>query len=431
MRDLVLVPIIVAICLAALRHPWIGVLGWTWVSLMNPHSYAWVVRDWPIAAFVAGATLLGTLVTSDRRRFFVTPETAFLALFMVWITVTYPFSFNVDGSFGMWAKVLKIDFMILVTIVVLHTRKQIEGLIWVVVLSLAFYGVKGGIFTIMTGGVHRVYGPGGFIEGNNEIALALIIVIPLMRFLQLEAQQKWAKPAWAAAMTLTAIAALGSQSRGALLAIGAMAVFLWLKSPRKLVFGVGIVLVSFLALGLMSDIWDTRMASISNYEEDTSAMGRINAWWMTWNLAKDNFMGGGFDIYTKALFARYAPDPSDLHAAHSVYFQVLGEQGFPGLAIWLLIWVFVWRSASWLIREGARTEETRWCRSLGAMTQVSLVGYAVGGAFLSLAYFDLPYDVLAMVVLAKRWIQEQRAAVDAKSPAPVMTTGLPPVGHAR
>src|SRR5262249_11166040 len=154
------------------------------------------------------------------------PETALLTLFMIWITLTYPFSFNVEGSYPMWAKVMKIDFMILMTLVLLHTRKQIAGFIWVVVLSLGFYGVKGGIFTIMTGGVHRVFGPGGFIEGNNEIALALIMVIPLMRLLQLQEHRKWARLAWAAAMTLSAIAALGSQSRGALLAIGAMAIFL-------------------------------------------------------------------------------------------------------------------------------------------------------------------------------------------------------------
>jgi probable O-glycosylation ligase (exosortase A-associated) len=136
---------------------------------------------------------------------------------------------------------------------------------------------------------------------------------------------------------------------------------------------------------------------------------------MAWNLANDQFIGGGFDIYNAAIFLRYAPDPKDIHAAHSIYFQVLGEQGFVGLFLFLLLWFLVWRSAGWLIREGRRSEDTKWCRNLGAMSQVCLVGYAVGGAFLSLAYFDLPYDILVIVVLTKRWLQEHRASVKATS----------------
>ncbi|MEO8304478.1 MAG: putative O-glycosylation ligase, exosortase A system-associated [Betaproteobacteria bacterium] len=416
MRDLVFIPLIIVLCGLAFRHPWMGVLTWTWLSLMNPHAYTWAAATMPLAAVVAGSTFIGMLTSSDPRRLLVTREVVVLALFMFWVTITYPFSFVLEGSFDMWSKVMKIDVMILVTLVLLQSRRQIELLVWVVVISLGFYGVKGGIFTILTGGTHRVYGPGGFIGGNNEVALALIMVIPLMRFLQLEARNTWMKWGWAAAMILTATAALGSQSRGAFLAIGAMAIYLWIKSPRKLVFGVGIVLGGFLVLGLMSDAWDVRMGTIANYEQDASAMGRINAWWMAWNLAKDNVMGGGFDIYNSAVFARYAPDPLSIHAAHSIYFQVLGEQGFIGLFLFLLMGAFVWRSANWVMRNAGQSEDTKWCRNLGAMCQVSLVGFAVGGAFLSLAYFDLPYDVLAMVVLTKRWLQEHLLSAPTVAP---------------
>jgi putative inorganic carbon (hco3(-)) transporter len=416
MRDYVFISLLIALCGLAVRHPWTGVLSWTWISVMNPHAYTWAAATMPVAAAVAGSTFVGALITREARRFFVAPESAMLLLFMMWITFALPFSFSVEGSYDMWWKVMKIDIMILVTLVLLQSRRQIELFVWVVVLSLGYYGVKGGIFTIMTGGAHRVLGPGGFISGNNEIALGLIMVIPLMRFLQLQARRHWAKLVWTPAMVLTAVAALGSQSRGAFLAIAAMAIYLWIKSPRKLVFGVGIMLTAFAALGLMSDAWDARMSTISTYETDGSAMGRINAWWMAWNLAKDNFTGGGFDIYNPAIFVRYAPDPRDVHAAHSIYFQVLGEQGFVGLFLFLLLWLLVWRSAGWLIREGNRSEDTQWCRNIGAMCQVSLIGYAVGGAFLSLAYFDLPYDVLAAVVLAKRWLQDHKAAATEARP---------------
>ena len=208
-------------------------------------------------------------------------------------------------------------------------------------------------------------------------------------------------------MLLCTVAALGSHSRGALLAIGAMATVLWWRSPGKLKYGLIIAVVGIVALAFMPETWMTRMTSISEYKADASALGRINAWWMAWNLASDRFLGGGFEIYTPEIFSLYAPDSLDLHQAHSIYFQVLGEHGFVGLFLFLLLWGMVWRQAGKLRKEGLAQPETHWISYLGSMCQVSLAGYAVGGAFLSLAYFDLPYNLLLLVVLSRRWLDRK------------------------
>lgn len=408
MRDLLVVGIVFIGSLYALRQPWIGIMLWTWVSMMNPHALAYgFAQNFPVAAIVAIATLIGLLITKERRNPITTPAATCLALFMVWICITYIFSYNVVDSTEMLKRVLKIDLMILVSLALLSTRKHIEIFIWVVTLSLGFYGVKGGIFTIKSGGNYLVWGPGGFIEGNNELALALIVVIPLMRYLQLQATRKWVQHGFSVAMILTAASALGSNSRGALLGIVAMAFYLWLKSPKKIVFGTAMVVVGVALVTFMPDQWSNRMNTISTYEEDSSAMGRINAWYTAFNVATSRFTGAGFDMYTPQIFALYAPNPSDIHAAHSIYFQVLGEHGFFGLLLFLGIWWFVWQTGNWLIRNGGKIPETLWCKHLGAMCQVSLVGYAVGGAFLSLAYFDLPYNILVIAVLTRRWLEEK------------------------
>ena len=212
MRDALLAVVLLAIAFRALKHPWIGVMGWTWLSLMNPHSYSFQLKTMPVAALFAGATLLGLAFTRDRRSFFVTPETVALIVFMLWMCITFPFSFEVGNSYDMWSRVMKIDFMVLVTMVLLHSRKHIMAFVWVTAGSIAFYGIKGGIFTIATGGGHRVWGPEGtFIEGNNEVALALVIIIPLMRFLQVSSESRYLRLALTAAMILCAAAALGTQ----------------------------------------------------------------------------------------------------------------------------------------------------------------------------------------------------------------------------
>lgn len=76
------------------------------------------------------------------------------------------------------------------------------------------------------------------------------------------------------------------------------------------------------------------------------------------NLARDRFPGGGFDVSDAAIFARYAPNPMDVHAAHSIYFQALGEHGFVGLLIYLALGIATWRTAAAIIR---RTRASRNC----------------------------------------------------------------------
>lgn len=422
MRDLIILVILLYGTLRAFTHPYIGMLTWTWVSIMNPHRMGWHLSSYPVAAIVGGATLIGLFVTRDKRYFFMTPPSLFLLLFSLWMCITYLFSFYPDECTFMLSRVMKINFMIFVAMMVLYTRQHIIALVWVLVFSIGFYGAKGGAFTIATGGSYRVWGPpGSFIEGNNEVALAMIMVIPLMYFLRSLYHQVWVRRALLAAMFLTAASALGSQSRGALLALVAMALLFWWRldavdvhagkkvGNQRAMLGALIVLAGVAFTLFMPESWHQRMDTIGTYQQDASAMGRINAWHMAWNLASHNFFGGGYSIYNHEIFMLYAPDPDDVHAAHSIYFQVLGEHGFIGLILFLLVWWFTWRCAGWLRVNAGHDDETRWASVLGSMVQASLAGYAVGGAFLSLAYFDLPYNLMVLVVLARRWVEHQQA----------------------
>jgi putative inorganic carbon (hco3(-)) transporter len=232
-------------------------------------------------------------------------------------------------------------------------------------------------------------------------------VIPLMRYLQMQMQSRWARHVMTGCMLLMAASALGSHSRGALLAIGAMAVVLWWRGKNK--FGGAFVMVAggALMLSMMPAEWWERMNTIKTYNDDDSALGRINAWWMAYNLAKDRFFGGGFQVSLPELFALYAPEPLRLHAAHSIYFMVLGEHGFIGLFLFLTLFTLAYFSAGRLRKQGQRQPQTQWLSDLGSMCQVALVGYAVGGAFLSLSYWDLPYNIIIVIVVGCRWLDRK------------------------
>ena len=355
--------------------------------------------------------MLSLVMTREPKSLPLTPVSVLLLLFVGWMNVTAPFALLPEASWVQWNKVMKIMLMSFVIMMVIRTRRDIVRLVWVLVGSIGYYGVKGGIFTIRSGGTERVWGPEDtFIGDNNALALALIITIPLMYYLQQNTDKRWVRHGLSAAMLLSALAALGSYSRGGLLAIAAMGLFMWLKSDRKLVLGALLGAVAPLLLAFMPERWAERMDTINTYQDDVSAMGRLNAWRMAWNLARERFLGGGFDVSDAAIFARYAPNPMDVHAAHSIYFQALGEHGFVGLIIYLALGVATWRTAAAIIRRTRGQPELRWAHGLATMSQASLIGFAVGGAFLSLLYFDMPYYLMAALIATRIIVERQAPA---------------------
>lgn len=419
MRDLLVTAMVFGVLPFIFKRPWIGILLWSWLGYMNPHRQTWgFAYDFPFAMITAIVTITAFVFSKEKKDMPWTRETVVLLLFIFWMLITTFFAFYTDVAWMQWNKVWKIQLMTFLVAMLIKDRHQLHWMIWVIALSLGYYGVKGGIFTILTGGAHRVWGPAGtFIGGNNEIALALVMTIPLIRYLHLQAERQWVRWGLASAMVLSAVSAMGSQSRGALLAMLAMAFFLWTKSRSKMVTGVYMLIGLGIVAAVMPQSWYDRMDTIKTYEEDPSALGRINAWNMAFNLASDRVMGGGFETFRAPTFHLYAPEPLRVHDAHSVYFEVMGEHGFIGLGLFLLMGIFTWFRAQQVIRLCKKDAERKWASDLASMAQVSLVGYAVGGAFLGLAYFDLPYHLMIIVVLTAKFSGVLNSPQAANAPA--------------
>ena len=432
MRDLLITAIVLAALVYAFRRPWAGVILWTWLSIMNPHRLAFgFAYDAPFAAMAAGVTLMALLLTKDPVKLPSSGPVRFLILFIIWMTITTAFAYHPGESFDQLTKVFKIQLMTLVALAVLHEKKHILMFVWINALSLGFYGVKGGVHTILTGGGSRVWGPGGFIGGNNEIGLAMLVIIPFLYYAFLQAKPHWLRLGLIGAMLLTTIAVLGTQSRGAFVGIAAMGVVLWWRAPRKLLSGALIITTAVVALGVMSEQFAERMGTIKTFEDDSSAVGRLYAWQTAVNIANSRPFGAGFAMYTQAISDRYAPGLNfegkidskilEARAAHSIYFQVLGEHGWVGLVLYVGVFVLTWRIAARLRKRTRNDAELKWVHQLASMSQVALVGFAVGGAFLSLAYFDLPYNIMIILVVTSRWLSQRNPAPPAAAPNPPIT----------
>ncbi|MGC2048926.1 MAG: putative O-glycosylation ligase, exosortase A system-associated [Gallionella sp.] len=401
MRDIILTVVVFGVLLLTFKHPHYGIYLWSWLSYMNPHKLGWgFATNMPFALFTAVVTMTAFLISKEPKRLPWTPETILLVIYLGWVTFTTFFALYPELAWVEWQRVMKIQVMTLLTAMLVTDRKRLDGLVWVIALSLAFYGVKGGIFTILQGGMYHVKGPATtFIEGNNEIALALIMTVPLLRYLLLQVQNNLIQLGLATAMVLTGLAAIGTQSRGAMLAAAAMGGLLWLKSRKKATTAIFIVAAIGLIAAIMPQQYWDRINTIKTYEQDDSAMGRINAWHTAFNMAKDRITGGGLQAFQGPTFKRYAPDPNNVHDVHSIYFEPMGEQGFIGLSMFLLIGLLAWRTGRMVIRECQNDPDRKWAADLAAMAQVSLIGYATGGAFLGLSYFDYPYHLVIILVL--------------------------------
>ena len=410
MRDLLIASIVFGMLPFVLKRPFWGILLSAWLGYMNPHLLCYgFMQSMPVVQIVAIATLIGMLASKEAKRMVWSRETVVLVIFIMWMGITTTQAFYLEAAVDQYIKVMKIQILTFMALLLLTSREKVDLFVWVIVLSLGFYGVKGGVFTIANGGSYRVQGPGGFIGGNNELALALIMMIPLMRYLQLQSPSKWIRRGLVCAMALSAIAAIGTYSRGALLGMTGMLLFFVWRSDRKFVWASAIILFAVLLLPLMPDTWWERMGTIRTYGEDNSAQGRLTAWTMAWNLAQDRLMGGGFMVALPFVYAIYAPEATTSLVAHSIYFQIMGEHGFIGLFLFMLVGVLTWLDAAKLRRTYAGNADLKWAADLGSMMQVSMIGFAVTGAFLSMAYFDLPYNVMAISALALRIASREAA----------------------
>ncbi|WP_174625866.1 putative O-glycosylation ligase, exosortase A system-associated [Candidatus Methylobacter favarea] len=401
MRDILVTLIVLVGCIYTLKRPYIGILLWSWLSYMNPHRLCFgFAYNAPFAQITAIVLLGSMLLSGEPKKFPFNPITFFWIIFVLFMGITTFFAYFPDIAALHYNRVIKIQLVVFLTLMLINDIDKLNKLIWIIVLSIGYYSVKGGLFTLLSGGAFRVWGPAGsYIEENNSLAVAVLMVIPLMIYLYQINDKKWIKRGLLAAIIFSLFNVLGSQSRGALIAIIAVGAFYWIKSQSKMVSGIVMAILAMSLLAFMPDSWYQRMDTINNYEQDSSAMGRINAWIYAYNAANDNLLGMGFESWSKETFALYAPNPKNVHAAHSIYFSVLGDHGWIGLFLYLLIYFMTWRKLTNIIKKTSKNEELKQIHNLAKMLQVAFIAYFTGGIFLSLSYFDLPWHLISIVII--------------------------------
>ena len=420
MRGLLVLTTIFGSLPYCLTQPWIGVLMFSWISYMNPHRYAWgMARTFPVAMIVAIVTLVGLLVTKEKWR--LPRDSATVVIVCLWLLfcVTTFFAFNQAYAWSQLIQVSKILLMTFVTIILINTPKKLRYLLLVIALSIGLIGLKGGIWAITSGGQNRVYGPAGsFLADNNDIALALNMTLPLLWGLANGEINKWLRGLLRVCLAMSVVAIVFTYSRGGFLALVLVGFMMLLKARYKSLAVITLVLGVLALAVIVPGQWTDRMNTIQQGSQDASANGRINAWRTGINIALSRpLVGGGFGTYTWDIFAIYSPQPWNVHDVHSNYFEMLGEHGFIGFGLYMLLLIYCLVSLSRLKWIVVRDPTLNWARYYPDMIQTSMLAYMLGGAFLGRAYFDLFYHLVAVIVILGRLVAEGRTQ---KSAAPAV-----------
>lgn len=418
MRDVLLLLVIFSALLVALRYPFIGIVTWAWFTLMSPHQMAYGSFGIPLNLVIAAVTIFSLTIHGEFKRGGMDVITGLLFLFSGWLFVAQSFSLNQELSAEYFDRFIKTILFVIICAQVTTDKLRLHTLLWIIVLTLGYYGAKGALFTILTLGEYRVQGiTNTILEDNNHMGIALATVLPLILYLRGQASHPWLRHGLMALFVMTIISVFGTHSRGAFISLVIFSGYLWAKSNHKVSILAALIIISIPMVAFMPAKWTERMATIGEATQDASFMGRIDAWVINYKLAEKNpVTGAGLrNSYDKDIAKQAAPLRADsAKAAHSIYFEILGGTGFVGLALYLGILGTAFFSARMIYLKRKRAEKDDWVLSFGYYTQISLAVFFVGGASVSLEMWDGYWLLIAMTAALSRVSDKEAKHLDVR-----------------
>ena len=340
MRDIVVSLLILGALPTAFKKPFVGLLLFSLLAYMRLQDLSWgFARDVRWSFYVVIVTFAGFFASRNERKFMIIELRTILMMIMV-VLVALSIVKN-EGlalrNFPLFTEYAKIILIALFTTGMVNSRDRLRMMVWVIALSFAFFGFKGGLVGLMTGGtVPILRGPGGMLKDNNDFALALAMGVPMMLLIGRSEKREILRRALVLCVPLTAITIALTHSRGGFLAlVMGLCVLVW-RSRNKLAGFSVMALISLAALFAAPASYVERIGSISEYEQDDSAQARFAAWRTAGVMIQANpIFGVGFGRFQDN-YEKYDPagklgalKEHGSHVAHNSYLQIWAECGTP------------------------------------------------------------------------------------------------------
>ena len=434
-RDLVFIAFLAALFGFGLKRPFLLVLVYIYIDIVSPQRLTYyLLNAVPISLIAVLAAVGGWALTDDKRGLRIAPRQILIGLLLVYCGITTRFAdFPIEAA-DKWDWVWKALAFGAFLPFTLRTRLRIEALLLFMTLSAGSIIIVGGIKTLASGGGYgelnlMVTNNTGLYEGSIISAVA-VTMIPIILWLAKYGtifRPDWRVRGFAWALVFACLLIpVGTSARTGLLCIGLLAVLMLRDVKRRLLYLAALGVAGLIATPLLPSSYTERMGTIKTYQGDESASTRLAVWAWTWDYAKSHPLGGGFNAYlqnrvsyelveTSGTAANTQTDrrraQDKARAYHSSYFEVLGEQGWPGVILWLSINIGGLIRME-ILRRRHRSEDDplRWGGALAGALQHAHLIYLLGAAFVGIAFNPFIYQLIGAQIGLDTYLTARRSA---------------------
>jgi probable O-glycosylation ligase (exosortase A-associated) len=434
-RDLAFIAFLFALLGAGFRRPFLFVLAYAYIDIVSPQRLTYLLlNSVPISMLAVTLAVVGWLVFDDKKDVRVAPRQFLIVLLLgycLYTTLHADFPLEAQDKWEwVWKALVFAAFLPLT----LRTRLRIESLLLFMVLSAASIIIVGGIKTVGSGGGYgelnlMVTNNSGLYEGST-ISTVAIAIIPLIVWFTRHGTifaPDWRVKGFSYALIFACLLIpVGTSTRTGLLCIGLLALLMIRDTKRKFLYLGALGALGLAAVPFLPSSFTERMETIKTYEADASASTRIAVWKWTMDYVKTHPMGGGFEAYrqNQIRYEKVATKQEDgttakvdrslevdkARAYHSAYFEMLGEQGWPGLAIWLLINVSGLFRMEVLRRRYRKPEPGQeWIAPLASALQSAHFIYLLGAVFIAIAFQPFVYMLIGAQIGLDTYCSRKRA----------------------
>lgn len=437
MRDLIFVGYLAAIMLLAFKRPFLFTLIYAYIDIVSPQRLSYfLLNSIPLSLVMFVLAFLGFLVSDNKKNVRIAPRWVLLLVLLAYCGYTTTVAAEPVAALEKWSWVWKALVFAAFLPLTLHTKLRIEALVLTMVLCASALIVTGGIKTAAGGGgygslVILIDDNSGLFEGSI-ISCVAITIIPLILWLAKHGtifKPDWMVRLYAAALILACLLIpVGTQARTGIVCIAVLGLLLLRYARYRMLYLGAVAIIGLAAIPFLPSSFTERADTIKDYQADESASTRIAVWAWTWEYVKEHPMGGGFEVYRQnrirydmAQKENANETPSvDMPAVkevvdqgrafHSSYFEMLGEQGFPGLIIWLVIQLGgVWRMEviQRLYRKRDRADES-WVAPLATALQNAQIIFLVGSLFVGIAFQAYFFMLTALQIGLDTYLSRRR-----------------------
>jgi probable O-glycosylation ligase (exosortase A-associated) len=434
MRDIFFIVFLAAILGMAVRRPFLFIFAYAYVDIVAPQRLSYYLLNSVQLSLIVFSLALGGWMLADNKR-----DTRFdqlqlvMLLLLVYCGLTTINADFIEEAAYKWSWVWKALIFSLFLTLTLRTRLRIEVILLALVLSCSALAISGGMKTALGGGGYGslrllLSDNSGLFEGSI-FSMAAISIIPIILWLArhgtIFTERKLVWPFAILLIFACLLIPVGTQARTGLVCAAFLAAYYLRDSQRRMLYISGIGAALLVALPLLPVAFADRMNTIGSYQADESASTRIAVWSWTWDYALEHPFGGGFDAFRQnqlrvnrvivsgegnSRSVRIEPYTDAGRAYHNSYFEMLGEQGFPGLALWLYLHIIgLWRMERIRRRYKRETGDNAWISPLATALQASQLVYLLGSMFVGIAFQPFMFLILAAQIGFHGYLQRRQA----------------------